>query len=301
VEFDASGNMYIAEMMGHRIRVVTREGRVSTIAGNGTAGSGGDGGPADKAQLNGLHDMRFRPDGALYIADTWNARVRKIDMRTGVITTIAGTGTKGFSGDGGPAVEAMMGDTYSIAFDAGGSLLYVADLDNLRVRMIDIERGIITTVAGNGNKGVPRDGGIAVEEPLMSPRAVAVDASGVLYIVERGGHAVRRVDREGRITTIVGTGEGGYGGDEGPGRQAKLLGPKHLVVDPDGNLLIADTENYVIRKYLTEDGRIVHVAGTGKEGDGSTGLNRPHGVCVDPQGRVVIADSYNNRVVRVKA
>jgi DNA-binding beta-propeller fold protein YncE len=300
IDFDPSNNMLIAEMMAHRIRLVTPDGRISTLAGNGQPGPGGDNGPAANAQLHGLHDICFHPDGTLYIADTWNARVRKIDRRTGIITTVAGTGTKGFSGDEGPAAQAQIGDAYAIAFNAAGSLLYLADLDNLRVRMIDIESGIITTVAGNGQKGVPQDNALAVDQPLMSPRAVAVDPSGILFIVERGGHAVRKVDSDGLISTIIGTGEPGYSGDEGPARQAKLLGPKHLVVDPEGNLILADTENHVIRKYSPNDGRIIHLAGTGQEGAGDFALNRPHGVRVDRQGTLHIADSYNHRIVRVE-
>jgi DNA-binding beta-propeller fold protein YncE len=301
VEFDAAGNLYIAEMQGHRIRVVGRDGRISTVAGTDVAGAAGDGGPAKLAQLNGLHDLRFGPrDGNLYVADTWNARVRMIDMRSGMISTVAGTGMKGFGGDGGPAVDAAMGDAYAIAFNIAGTKMYVADLDNFRVRMMDMVSGIMTTVAGNGQKGLPREGGVAVEEPLLSPRAVAVDGEGNLYIVERGGHAVRQVDVKGRIRTIVGTGAEGYGGDEGPGRAASLRGPKHAMVDRAGDLIIADTENHVIRRYLGAEGRIVHVAGTGTEGGGAEGLNRPHGVYANGEGTLFVADSYNHRVVRVE-
>jgi sugar lactone lactonase YvrE len=301
VEFDAAGNLYIAEMQGHRIRVVGPDGRIGTVAGTGVAGAAGDGGAARLAQLNGLHDVRFSPrDGNLYIADTWNLRVRMIDMGSGMISTVAGTGVKGFGGDGGAAVAAAMGEAYAIAFNNAGTKMYVADLDNFRVRMVDMVNGIMTTVAGNGVKGLPREGGLAVEEPLLSPRAVAVDGAGNLFIVERGGHAVRQVDVEGRIRTIVGTGQEGHGGDGGPGRTANVRGPKHAVVDREGNLVIADTENHVIRRYLRAEGRIVHLVGTGTEGGGADGLNRPHGVYVDREGRLFVADSYNHRVVRVE-
>jgi DNA-binding beta-propeller fold protein YncE len=305
IEFDGKGNMFIAEMMGHRIRVVDQRGIISTLAGNGTAGPTGDNGPAINATLNGLHDIRISPaDGHLYVADTWNARIRKIDRITGIITTVAGTGEKGFSGDEGRATDAQIGDAYAIAFDRTGRHLYLADLDNQRVRMIDLELGTITTVAGNGQKGPPDDGSIAVEAPLKDPRAVAVDKRGTLYILERGGHCIRQVTTDGRISRIVGTGEAGYSGDEGPARDAQLRGPKHLVVDRDGNLIIADTENHVIRRYLANEGRIVHVAGTGAEGAAIGSIdqvqfNRPHGVCVHPDGSIYAADSYNNRVIRL--
>ena len=162
-------------------------------------------------------------------------------------------------------------------------------------------------VAGNGQKGVPEDGALATAAPLVDPRAVIADAKGRVYILERGGHALRVVDADGKIKTVVGTGRQGNSGDGGDARQATLNGPKHLCFDRDGNVVIADTENHVIRKYLPRENRIVRVAGSGKKGRGGIGgppldaeLNQPHGVFVRNDGTLYIADSSNDRVLRIE-
>jgi DNA-binding beta-propeller fold protein YncE len=307
VDFDHSGNLYLVEFTGYRVRKIELQGILTTIAGTGEKGDAGDGGPALKAQFNGMHSLAVTPAGDILVADTWNHRVRKIDARTGLITTIAGTGEKGFSGDGGPAVKARFGGIYCLALDAKGERLYLADLDNRRIRMVDLGSGVVRTVAGNGKRGVPDDGADARSAPLVDPRAVAVDAQGNVYILERSGNALRVVDAAGKIRTVVGTGQKGAAGDGGPARQATLNGPKHLCIDRDGNVIIADTENHLIRKYLPRTGTIVRVAGTGKKG--TTGLvgpperaelNQPHGVHVHPSGDLYIADSSNNRVLKIE-
>src|SRR5206468_51039 len=189
---------------GNRVRVRGRDGRLSVLAGTGEKGFAGDGGPAAKAQLNGPHHLLLGPDGRLYVADTWNNCGRLIALNTRIVTRLAGTGEKGCGGDGGPALQARFGGIYSIAFRHG--ILYVCDLDNRRVRAVDLKTGIVTTVAGNGEKGVPRDGGEARAQPLVDPRAIALDSVGNLYICERGGHALRVVDTPARIRTVAGTG-----------------------------------------------------------------------------------------------
>jgi DNA-binding beta-propeller fold protein YncE len=228
-------------------------------------------------------------------------------MKSGEISTFAGAGEKGFAGDGGPAAKARFDGVYCIAFGPKGERLYVADLENRRIRMIDMKSGEISTVAGNGKKGVPEDGALAKDAPLVDPRAVAADSKGNVYILERGGNALRLVDSDGKIRTVAGTGKAGHSGDDGDALKAQLNGPKHLCVDPDDNVLIADTENHVIRKYLPKTGKIVHVAGTGKLG--SAGLDgppekcelaRPHGVWSSKRGEIYIADSENNRVLRIR-
>jgi DNA-binding beta-propeller fold protein YncE len=165
----------------------------------------------------------------------------------------------------------------------------------------------VDTVAGNGERGKPEDEAEARRAPLVDPRAVAVDPLGNVYILERSGHALRVVDSAGKIRTVVGTGKPGNSGDGGDGRQATLKGPKHLCIDGEGNVLIADTENHLIRKYLPREKRIVRIAGTGKEGTAGLGgppllaeLNQPHGVYVHSDGRLYIADSSNNRVLRIE-
>ncbi len=240
IAFDAANRAYIVEMAGNRISVREPDGRVRVFAGTGEKGLAGDAGPANLARFNGPHHLLMGPDGHLYVADTWNNVVRRIDLRSGVITRVAGTGEKGFSGDGGPAVKAQFGGIYAIAFHDG--TLYVCDLDNRRVRAINLRTGIVTTVAGNGEKGVPTDGADARTQPLVDPRAIAFDSRGHLYICERNGHALRVVDRAGRIRTVAGTGEAGFSGDAGPARSALLRGPKHISVDRDDSVLISDTE-----------------------------------------------------------
>ena len=160
-----------------------------------------------------------------------------------------------------------MGGVYCLAFDAEfHGRLFVADLDNRRIRAIDLTTGNITTIAGNGEKGVPKDSQAATAEPLVDPRAVAVDHSGSVYILERSGNALRVVDVDGKIRTVAGSGKSGATGDGGPAKEATFNGPKHLCVDRDNNVLIADTENHLVRKYLSKEGKIVRVAGTGKVG-----------------------------------
>src|SRR5262249_22087665 len=175
------------------VRKVSAGGILTTCAGTGERADGGDGGPATRARLNGPHGLVLGTKDDLYIADTWNNRVRKLDLRSGVITAVAGTGGKGYAGDGGPATAAQVGGVYSVALDRQARNLYLADLDNRRVRVVNLASGIVTTVAGNGARGVPEDGADARTSPLWDPRAVAVDSRGNLYILERSGNALRVV------------------------------------------------------------------------------------------------------------
>src|SRR5262249_25263805 len=217
------------------------------------------------------------PNGDLYLADTWNNRVRKLDVKSGVLSAFAGTGKKGYAGDDGPAAQAQFGGIYCVALDPKGEHMYLADLDNRRVRAVDLKTGTVRLVAGNGKKGVPEDGADARTAPLVDPRAVAADGAGNVYVLERGGHALRVVDAQGKIRTVVGTGKAGAGGDGGDARQATLRGPKHLCLDRDGNVIIADTANHLIRKYLPREGKIVRVAGTGKKGSAGARAAPPPG------------------------
>ena len=307
VDKDAAGNLYVIDYGAHALHKINPDGVRSGVAGTGRKGAAGDGGTAAKAEFSSPHSLAIDGEGNVFVADTNNYRVRRIDAKSGVITTFAGTGEKGFSGDGGPAKDAKFGGIYCVAFDPKFERLVCTDLDNRRIRAVDVKTGVVTTLAGNGQKGVPDDGAKATEAPLVDPRAAVIDAGGNLYVLERSGHALRVVTPDGRIRTVAGTGKKGADGDGGPAKEATLNGPKHLCVDAAGDVVIADTENHVIRKYQPKDGRIVRVAGTGKPGKGGVGgppgqveLNKPHGVFVDKRGTLYISDSENGRVLKLQ-
>jgi sugar lactone lactonase YvrE len=306
VDFDASGSMYIVELAGNGVKRF-KDGKVERVAGTGKKGFSGDGGPAIEAEFNGPHHLLMGPEGDVYIADTWNNCVRKLEVKTGRVLRVAGTGETGNSGDGGPGLQAKFGGVFAIAFDAKKETLYITDLDSRRIRKLSLKTGIVSPVAGNGQKGVPQDGAEAVSQPLADPRACAVDSKGNVYVLERGGHALRVVDAAGRIRTVAGTGKGGLSGDGGPALQAQMNGPKHIAVDAADDVLIADAETHTVRKYLAREGRIVRVAGTGKKGAAGVGgpaeqceLARPHGVQPGPDGALYVTDSYNHRILRVR-
>jgi DNA-binding beta-propeller fold protein YncE len=306
VDFDTVGQAFLIEISGHRILKIDRVGILTKVGGTGDKGNVGDGGPAMRAQFNGMHSLVVAKSGDIYVADTWNNRVRMVAADSGNIQPVAGTGEKGFSGDGGAALQAKCGGIYCIALDAQQERLYLADLDNRRIRMVELKTGVIATVAGNGERGVPADGAVAAAAPLVDPRAVAADSRGNVYILERSGNALRVVDRAGKIRTVAGTGKPGFSGDGGDAKLAELRGPKHICVDRDDNVLIADAENNVIRKYVAADGRIVRVAGSGTAGSEGVGgpadqlqLKRPHGVGVDQSGTVYIVDSGNDRLLKL--
>lgn len=308
VDFDRSGNTYIVELTGERVLRVDREGQLTRIAGSERKkGNTGDGGPAMEATFNAMHSVAIGRDGLVYLADTLNNRVRRLDPQSGRIEAFAGTGAKGDEGDGIPALKAKFGGIYCIAFDPRGVRLILTDLDMRRIRSVDMKTGIVRTVAGNGKRGVPEDGADARSAPLVDPRAACADAEGNVYILERSGHALRVVDVGGKIRTVVGTGEKGVSLDGGDARSVKLNGPKHLCLDQDGSVLIADTENHLILRYRPREGKVERVAGSGKKGTGGVGgppekveLNQPHGVLVHPSGAIYVTDSSNNRVLRIE-
>lgn len=314
IDFDKDGNAYIVEMVGGRVLKVNTEGLLTVVAGSKATGDAGDNGLAKKAVFNGPHALAIPPGGSdVYIADTWNGRVRKIDAKTGVIATIAGvpylTEKKmyKYEGDGGPALKAKFSGVYCLGFTQNGDKIFITDLENRRIRVLDIKTGQVDLVAGNGQRGVPKDGDVAKEAPLFDPRACAVDKKGNIYILERSGNALRVVDPAGRIRTVAGaSGKAGLSGDGGDALLATLNGPKHLSIDGDGNVIIADSGNHAIRKYIPANGTIIRIAGTGKIGASGSGgdalavtLNQPHGVLVRPNGTVYIVDSSNDRVFQL--
>lgn len=298
-EFDAGGHLWIVEMVsGNRLLQVDGGGLITHVAGQLSPGFSGDGGPALRAQFNGPHNLAIQPDGKVLVGDTWNGRVRVVDVKAGTVKTLEGwQAPKGKERGNGP---------YCITLDFSGSQLYIADLR--QVHRLDLETGKSQVIAGNGQKGVPENGAIATEAPLVDPRAVAADRQGNVYILERNGNALRVVDKSGRIRTVVNaSGKKGGDGDGGAALEATMNGPKHLCIDRDDSVLIADAESHLIRRYVPATGKIERIAGTGVKGSAGVGgdprqcqLSRPHGVTVHPQtGEIFITDSYNNRVLKI--
>ncbi len=295
------GALWFCEHAGHRIRRIDREGVITTIAGTGTAGYSGDGGPAAAATFHLPHELRFGPDGHLYIVDTGNQVIRRIDLATGLITTVAGTNRRGYQGDGGPASQATFNGPHSLQFGPDGSL-YVCDVGNHVIRRINTH-GVIETIAGTGRPGPTPDGARFASTPLHSPRSLDFDRQGDLWLVTREGNQVFRLSLPtGRIHHMAGSGEAGFAGNGGPAREAQLNGPKGIALDAEGNAWLADTESHSIRLVEAATGTLRLIAGTGEVGDGSDGdplacaMNRPHGVFVDADGSVYIGDSEAHRI-----
>jgi len=304
VAVDAAGNLYIADTRNDRIRKATPAGTITTVAGNGQVGYSGDGGPATAASLNYPRGSAVDAAGNLYVADGNNNRIREVSP-AGTITTVAGNGVQGFSGDGGPATGASLSGAYGVAVDAAGNL-YIADSNNKRIRKVS-PSGIISTVAGNGAWVFSGDGGPATSASLYRPSGVAVDAAGNLYIADGGNYRIRKVSPVGIITTVAGNGSEGFSGDGGSATAASLGKPYGVAVDAAGNIYVADTNNGRIRK-VSPAGIITTVAGNGAlgfSGDGGPAtaawLGLPEAVAVDAAGNLYIADTYNYRIRKVLA
>ncbi len=300
--FDAAGNMYIAEATNHCIRRVDLEsGVITTVAGTGEQGYTGDDGPATAATFNQPYSLQVDSSGDVYVVDRLNFVIRKVEAATGVVTTVAGTGEAGYSGDGGPGTQAQFREPNDCFLDGRGGLL-IADIQDQRIRRLDLTTGIITTFAGNGAKERTGDGLPATEASILGARAICMDGAGNTYIAEREGNGIRMVDGDGIMHTLAGTGEFGYDGDGGPGLAATWGAPKAIRCDHAGNLLVVDTENHAIRRIDAETGLVTTIAGgrRGGEGDGGpatqAGLDRPHGLDLDAAGNIYIADSNNHRV-----
>jgi sugar lactone lactonase YvrE len=295
------GALWFCDLGNQRIRRVDLRTRaIRDVAGDGRRAYAGDGGPAPAGSLNMPHEVAFDGGGHVYVAERDNHVIRRIDGRTGLLSTLAGTGAAGFSGDGGPASAARLRSPHSVALAPDGRLL-ICDVGNHRVRAVDLGTGTIDTIGGTGEQKPTPNGAPLRGTPLNGPRAIAVGRDGTIYLALREGHALYRIaPGTGRLEHLAGTGAAGYAGDGGRARQAALNGPKGLAVD-GRSLYVADTENHAIRRVDLRRGVIATVLGTGVRGDGPDGdprrcaLARPHGVLVH-RGRLYVGDSEAHRI-----
>lgn len=307
------GALYWCDLGSQRIRRLDlKTKQVTTIAGNGKAGYSGDGGPATEASLRAPHELVFDRKGDLYFAERDNSVIRKVDMKTGIISTAAGTGVGGYSGDGGPATKVQLRQPHCIVRDKDGSLL-ICDLLNHRIRRFHPDTGMIETWAGTGEGAPTPDGAPVSGTPLNGPRTIVVAPNGDLYVALREGNAILRIDAKTKTYhRIGGTGQQGYSGDEGPalnatfggsarGPAARLAGPKGLALGKDGTLYVADTDSHAIRKIDPKTGIITTILGNGTMGDGpetnplGCKLSRPHAVLFTG-GKLYVADSEAHRI-----
>jgi sugar lactone lactonase YvrE len=306
---DGQGNLYIAASGQHRVfRVDAATGRLTVVAGTGQSGYSGDGGPATEAALFAPQGLALDSAGNLFIADTSNHRVRRVDAVTGSISTWAGTGVGSYNGDSGPATSIMLLNPTGLAMDSSDNL-YIADRFNNRIRKVDPRGGYLVTVAGTGNAQFSGDGGPATSAGIHWPAGIAVDAPGNLFISDTGNHRIRKVDAtSGRIETIAGSGSYGYSGDDGPATSANLFHPWDVEVDGAGDIYIADTNNHAVRIVDATTGIIRSLAGNGIPGftgDGGPAsgalLSSPVAVAANASGDLYVADHDNRRIRRIAA
>jgi DNA-binding beta-propeller fold protein YncE len=290
------------------LRLDRKTRRLTCVAGSGRKGYSGDGGLAAAATLNEPYEVRFDSHGNMLVLEMQNHLLRRVDAKSGLISTVAGDGTAGYRGDGGPAAKAQFRDPHSLLVDADDNI-YISDLDNHRVRKIDAKTSRITSLVGNGKRGLPEDGGLATDQPFITPQGLAL-RDGKLWIASPSGHSVWRLDvRSGRIFRAAGTGKQGHTGDGGDPLQATFDGPRGVWLTSAGVLCVAEGENNVIRTFDTERGTIRTIAGAGPKqerytGDGVPAVQapiwQPHGVLEIEDGQLLISDTRNHRVRLLK-
>jgi DNA-binding beta-propeller fold protein YncE len=287
--FSPDGSLIFSDTFNHCVRRIdTETGIISTICGSGEKGYSGDGGPAAHARLNEPYGVVVDRAGRVFFADRLNRRVRVIDTM-GAVTTLAGDGSGAFGGDGGPAAQAGLVEPNGLALSPDQTRLFIADVAGHRVRVVDLRDGTIETFAGTGEARHDGDGGPAAAACVFGARAVAFAPDGSLYLMERQGSCIRRI-QDGVIETVAGTGARGYAGDGGDARLAVFDAPKEMAVDPDGNIYVVDTENHAIRRIDAQTWIVTTIA---------SGLARPHGALVAPDGSVLVADSEHHQVRRL--
>ena len=309
ITIDSTRNIYIADYGNNRIRKVNFTGIITTIAGNGTRGYGGDGGIATSASLNFPNGLALDLSGNIYIADKGNNRIRKVTVTTGIITTLVGNGIAGSAGDGGLAAAASLYTPTGVSLDSLSNL-YIADANNSRIRKVNSNTGIISTIAGNAtNGGYGGDGGIATAANLSYPTGLTLDGLGNIYISDAENNRIRKINAStGIINTVAGNGSIAYGGDGTDATSANIYSPLEIVIDNLGNFYFSDQKNNRIRKVNANTGIITTIAGNGTQGfsgDGSLAtsakLNNPTGLAVDEIGNIFISDYGNNRIRKVSA
>jgi streptogramin lyase len=307
---DREGNqmrtLLLAALAGGLLLTPVAAKTIRTLAGTGQSGFSGDGGPGTKAQLANPYGLTLGPDGALYICEEDNHRIRRLDIKTGIISTVAGTGEQGYSGDGGPALEAKLNEPYEIRFDSGGNMFFV-EMRNHLVRRVDAKTGVISTVAGIGEPGFAGDGGPAKQAQFRQPHSIALDGKGFLYVADIGNHRVRRVNlTAGTIDTFAGTGEKTATPDGSPVRGTPLNGPRAIAFDRRGDMFLALREGNTVYRIDMAGLTLHHIAGTGEQGYSGDGgpaktakLSGPKGIEVGPDGGVYIADTESHTIRRI--
>ena len=304
VEHGPDAALHITACLHHRVlRLDPKTRRLTIVAGNGRAGYSGDGGPATQASLNQPYEVRFTRADNLFFVEIQNHIVRRIDAKTGVITTVAGTGERGFAGDGGSARSAQLSVPHSIVVDNAGGV-FIADIGNHRIRYVNPKSGVISTIAGTGEIRTPEDGAQADGSPLPGPRTLAIEDT-TLWIILREGHSLWKMNLENRrLYHAARTGEAGYTGDGSAAQHVTFNGPKGIAIGPDSDIYIVDSGNDCIRRMNRRTHIVTTIAGSGLArswgGDGGdprrAKLSQPHGICVAPDGIISFCDTLNHRV-----
>jgi sugar lactone lactonase YvrE len=310
IAFDAKGDAYGVEFQPANRIFKIHHGKIEYVSGvkwNSMGKAPKLPAPAKALDLapavyNGMHDISIAPDGSIYAADSFQHRITRLDPKTHVATSFAGTGKAGFAGDGGPAEQAQFNIPMCGVIDPSGRFMVIADIGNNRVRQIDLATKVITTIAGNGKKGLPKDGDDALRTPMGDVRAACTAKDGTIYALLRGGHALVAI-KDGKVTVVVNKAGKPGPATEGTAADARMSGPKYVTMDAKGNVLILDTENHCLRLFDPIKQTIRTIVGNGKKGSAvgadwaGTQLNRPHGARIGPDGRLFVTDTENDRIL----